>query len=97
MLTDMTSQLKRRHTQEKIAKGFANHRRIEILELLQETPELSIFDMAEHLSVNFRTISAHTQKLVAAELVTKRYQGATVHHRITPLGASILKFLRTLG
>ena len=82
---------------EKIAKGFASHRRIEILDALERTPNLMVFDIAEILGINFRTASEHTRKLVAAELVTKQYQGQAVHHRITPLGTTVLKFLKSLG
>ena len=34
---------------ERIVKGFANHRRLEILELLQRTPELSVENISERL------------------------------------------------
>ena len=34
---------------ERIVKGFANHRRIEILYLLRREPELSVDDISERL------------------------------------------------
>ena len=81
---------------EKIAKGFANHRRIEILALLEQRPGLSGFEISDILGVNFKTISEHTRRLAIPGLVSKTNMGAAVEHRITPLGRQVLKFLRTL-
>ena len=81
---------------ERIVKGFANHRRIEILQLLEKVPELSILEIARSLRVNFKTISEHTRRLHIAGLVMKRNEGNAVRHALSPLGKSILKFLRTL-
>ena len=81
---------------ERIVKGAANHRRIEILELLQKSPELSVVNISERLHVNFKTISEHIKRLATAGFVIKRSDGASVRHKITQRGLSILKFLRTL-
>ena len=81
---------------ERVVRGFANHRRIEIMQLLDKRPELSIFEIAEELNVNFKTISEHVRRLVVAGLVMKRSDGASVRHRLTNQGGRTLKFLRTL-
>lgn len=81
---------------EKVVKGFANHRRIEILTLLERVPELSLFEIAEALNINFKTASEHTRRLAIPGLVMKRYDGNLVRHALTPLGGTILKFLRIL-
>ena len=81
---------------ERIVKGFANHRRIEILELLANSPELSVIEISEKLKINFKTASEHIRRLAIAGLVLKRNQGANVRHKVSPQGNSILKFLRTL-
>jgi DNA-binding transcriptional ArsR family regulator len=86
---------KTRHL-EKIVRGFSNHRRIEILQLLERRPELSLFEIAEALNINFKTASEHTRRLAIAGIVLKRNEGASVRHAISPLGRLILKFLRTL-
>ena len=80
----------------RIVKGFANHRRIEILELLDREPELSVINVSEKLRVNFKTISEHIRRLAIAGLVMKRAHGPSVRHKITDRGKSILKFLRKL-
>lgn len=82
---------------ERIAKGFANHRRIEILELLKETPEMSLVDISKFLNINFRTASDHIKKLAVAGFVLKRSEGLTVRHKITDKGLSALKFLRGIS
>lgn len=76
-------------------KGFANHRRLEILDLLSRDPELSVIDISERLKVNFKTISEHIRRMAIAGLVMKRYEGAAVRHKLTPRGFLILKFLKT--
>lgn len=81
---------------ERIVKGFSNHRRIEILSLLDRNPELSVFGISERLDVNFKTISEHTRRLTIAGLVMKRNEGNMVRHKLTNQGKSILKFLRIL-
>ena len=87
--------LKPRHL-ERIIKGVSNHRRIEILILLDRSPELSLIDIAETLKINFKTAGEHTRRLVIAGLVLKRNDRKHVRHALSPLGKVILKFLRTL-
>lgn len=81
---------------EKILKGTSNHRRIEILYLLKEKSDLSVFDISEKLKCNFKTISEHTRRLVQSGLISKYPDASAVRHELTPLGDAILKFLRTL-
>lgn len=81
---------------ERIVKGFANHRRIQIMALLDKKPELSVFDIANELDVNFKTISEHIRRLAIAGLVLKRNEGSAVRHALSDSGCLILKFLRTL-
>jgi DNA-binding transcriptional ArsR family regulator len=81
---------------ERIMKGVANHRRVQILDLLSDKPELSVGDIAQEIKVDFRTTSEHTRKLVLAGLVMKRYEGNVVRHALTDRGKSILKFCRIL-
>ena len=81
---------------ERIVKGFANHRRIEILELLKREPELSVMDVSRKLEINFKTASEHIRRLAIAGLVMKRSDGFNVRHKVTDRGQSILKFLRIL-
>lgn len=88
--------MKKARQLERIVKGFANHRRIEILVLLEKTPELSLIEISDELKINFKTGSEHIRRLAIAGLVMKRNAGASVRHALTADGMLILKFLRTL-
>jgi DNA-binding transcriptional ArsR family regulator len=84
------------HKLEKIVRGFSNHRRIEIMHLLCERPELSLIEISEKLKIHFKTASEHVRRLALADIVTKRAEGHFVRHSLTDRGHFILKFLRTL-
>ena len=81
---------------ERIIKGFSNHRRIDIIRLLHNTPELSVGEITESLRINIKTASEHIRRLAIAGLILKRSEGNTVRHKLTERGESILKFLRIL-
>ncbi len=81
---------------ERIVRGFSNHRRIQILELIHQNPELSLIDISTKLNINFKTASEHVRRLAISGLVLKRNQGAAVRHKISSRGLVTLKFLRTL-
>ena len=81
---------------ERMVKGVANHRRLQILDTLSKEPELSVTEISEQLDIDFRTASEHIRKLVLAGLVMKRNDGAAVRHALTRRGQDILKFCRTL-
>ena len=88
---------KKRHRElERIFKGVANHRRVEVIDFLERQPEQSVSEIAERLSIDFRTTSEHLRKLAIAGIVMKRYEGNTVRHALTNRGKSILKFCRIL-
>ena len=82
---------------ERIIKGFANHRRLEILELLRRTPELSVDEIAERLNSGYENISDHIRKLAIAGLVLKRGDGRHVRHKLTSRAHDVLTFCKTLG
>jgi len=77
-------------------RGFSNHRRIQIIELLHKNPELAVDEISEELGINYKTASEHIRRLAIAGLLLKRSEGNAVRHKLTALGESILKFLRTL-
>ena len=81
---------------ERVTKGIANHRRIEILSLLEKSPELSLSEVTDALGINLKTAGEHLRRLTIAGLVAKRNAGAAVRHIVTAEGRKALKFLRTL-
>ena len=93
----MTEQRNRFRELERIVRGFSNHRRIEILSLLEKKPELSVMNISSELDVHFKTVSEHVRRLAIAGLVMKRSDGASIRHKPTDRGILVLKFLRTLA
>jgi DNA-binding transcriptional ArsR family regulator len=81
---------------ERIVKGFSNHKRVEILELLNETPELSVFEISDKLGMNFKTLSEHLRKMTISGLVLKRSDGVSIRHCLSERGKKVLKFLKDL-
>ena len=79
---------------EKMVKAFANHRRIQILELLEKNPNLSVDQISQNLNVSFFTTSDHVRKLSDAGLVDKKYKGRFVLHTITKTGKYVLSFCK---
>ena len=81
---------------ERTIKGFANHRRIQIIDLLKREPELSVDEIAEKLKIGYQNASDHIRKLAITGLVIKRYEGTNVRHKLTPRAESILVFCKKL-
>lgn len=77
---------------ERYFKGAANHRRLEILFLLDKRDGLILDAIAEALDCNIKTISEHTRRLVQAGLLNKKYQGRTVRHSLSPYGKRFVAF-----
>lgn len=84
------------HKLERAVRGFSNHRRIQIMVLLQGRSELSLIEIASILKINMKTAAEHTRRLAITGLVLKRASGNAVLHKLTPRATSVLKFLRTL-
>jgi len=81
---------------ERIVKGFANHRRLQILDLLKREPELSVDDIAQRLHIGYENTSDHIRKLAIAGLVMKQSRGTSVRHKLTSRAESILVFCKKL-
>ena len=81
---------------ERLVRGFSNHRRIEIIELLAKLPELSVVEISDILKINYKTGADHIRRLTISGIVMKRNDNNFVRHALTSDGKSILKFLRTL-
>lgn len=81
---------------ERIVKGFANHRRLEILDLLKRQPELSVAEIADWLNIGYENASDHVRKMAIAGLVLKRNQGSMVRHKLTARAEAILVFCKKL-
>ena len=81
---------------ERIVKGFANHNRIRILELLNNKPELSVVEISETLKIGYENASDHIRKMAIAGLLMKKNSGPSVLHKLKPRAQSILVFCKRL-
>ncbi len=81
---------------ERVVKGFANHRRLEILHLLKKQPELSVEDISERLRIGYENASDHLRKMAIAGLILKRNEGKSVRHKLTQRAEYVLTFCKTL-
>lgn len=81
---------------ERITKGFANHNRLKILNLLKKRPRLSVDEIAEELNIGYENASDHIRKLAQAGLVYKRHEGSMVLHTLTSRAEFVLVFCKKL-
>jgi predicted transcriptional regulator len=88
--------IKKANQLEYIVKGFANKRRINILFLLEQNPELSVSEVAENFNINFVSVSNHLSKMMSRGLVMKRNDKKEVRHALTRKGRKVADFLKIL-
>ena len=81
---------------ERIVKGFANHRRLRVLTLLEGDPDLSIDKIAERLNMGYMNASDHLRRMTLAGLVAKHGREGIMLHRLTPRAGMILAFCKKL-
>ena len=81
---------------EQIVRSFANHRRIEVLDLLEKNPELSVGEIADKIKISLALASAHIRKLLIAGLIMKKSHGKYIRHKLSKRGHFALTFMRTL-
>jgi len=91
----MTKKQKTAKQMERHFKGIANHHRIEILLLVENNSGITVWDIADSLRANRKTISQHTRYLVQAGLVIKQYRGRNVEHALSPYGKIFIKFVKS--
>jgi len=82
---------------ERYFKGVSNHRRLEILILVARTPNISLGKIAEATDCDIKNICQHTQKLVHAGLLNKKYIGRMVGHSISPYGRKFITFMKSFS
>jgi len=80
---------------ERYFKGVANHRRVEILLLVSKVPNICLEDIAKKINSEVKNVCQHTQRLVQAGLLNKKYNGRMVGHSISPYGKKFIKFMRS--
>ncbi len=77
---------------EKIFKGLANKRRLEIIKLLKRN-NLPVLDIAEALNLSFRSTSKHLQRLANAEILAMERRGRLTIYELNEGYDKFLDFL----
>ena len=80
---------------ERHLKGMANHHRIEILIIIDETKGITLDGIIDKTAANPKTIGEHTRRLYQAGLINKKYRGHFVEHELSPYGRIFVRFLKT--
>ena len=88
--------MKKSHRIEYIVKGFANKNRIDILEILNKKPELSVGEISENLNKAEKNTSQHLLKMMSTGLIMKRNDGKNVRHKLTDKGIIVINFLKKI-
>jgi len=79
---------------EEVFKALSHHTRMEILDLLDEREALGLYQIADELEKNLKTIAEHCRRLTLAGLIEKEKKGRDVLHRLTFLGKGMLTIAR---
>jgi len=88
--------IKKSNQLEYIIRGFDNKRRIDIIFLLDQTPELSVSDIVEHFQISFTAVSNHLLKMMSRGLIMKRNDQREVRHALTTKGKMVARFLKKI-
>ena len=80
----------------KLAGGLANHRRIEMIRLLQERGSLCVEEVAVECGVQVSTASEHARRLHETGLIKKRAEGRRVRLFPTRRAATLLSTIDLL-
>jgi len=91
------SKIKTNRQLERHFKGIANHRRLDILFLINDSDGLTLQEISDRLRCNFKTISGHTKTLVNAGLLDKKYKGRRVAHSLSPYGQKLIELIETFS
>lgn len=81
---------------EKIVRGFSNHRRLQLIYLLNDNPDIELTRLAGLCAIGLPTATEHCRRLEVAGLISKRKDARKVLHALTPLGKKVIKFIETL-
>ena len=88
----MASLNKPANTQERIFKGLANHRRLQILRILKSRGPVSLDKVAEICGIQAPTACEHARKLRLAGLVFRRRLRRCIHLELTERGEFALEW-----
>lgn len=74
-------------------KGIANHRRIDVLMLVNKKSGLTLDQICKNINCNYQTLAEHVARLTNSGLISKRNKGNNVEHRVTTYGQMFCNFI----
>ena len=80
---------------EKYFKAAANHKRLEILLLIEKSSDIYLEKIAEYTDCDIKNVFQHVQKLYNSGLVNKKHKGKMVGHTLSPYGKRFVNFIKT--
>jgi len=81
---------------ERIMKGVANHRRIQILQLLTQQSGLTLYEIRNALGIANQTTCEHIRRLCHSGLVQKKSLGRYTLHNLSQLGRQMVIWITKL-
>ncbi len=81
---------------ERIVKGYANHKRLQVLELLYAKPDQTTDSISDAINSSYENTSDHLRKMSAAGLLYKRNDGPNVRYKLSPRAELVLAFCKKL-
>ena len=91
--------MKFRNTYTKLERFFnaiSSRKRIEVLNILLEKPNLSLGDITKRINTEKQNASLHTYKLLHQGLIAKRKHGTKVEHILTKRGKRVISFIKEI-
>ncbi len=95
MRKENNKRIKSAKQMERHLKGMANHYRIEILLLIDQSKRITLEGIVKILRANEKTIGEHVRRLFMAGLVDKKHNGKFVEHTLSPYGKIFANFLKS--
>lgn len=82
---------------ERILKGFANKRRIAIVQYLKRQKEASVGEIAGAIRLSFKSTSRHLSVLIAAGILEREQRGLLMWYSLAsdmpPITKNVISFL----
>ncbi|OGZ01855.1 MAG: hypothetical protein A3A43_03325 [Candidatus Liptonbacteria bacterium RIFCSPLOWO2_01_FULL_56_20] len=81
---------------EKQLKALANRRRLAILKYLKSKREASVGDIAEEISLSFKSTSKHLAVLAALDIVERDQRSLQMFYRLAPTHPAAVRHILSL-
>ena len=77
-------------------KAVANKKRVKILILINNEPNLNVEEITKKMKIQYQTAATHIQRLERVGLIYKRHSDLEVLHTVTPKGKEFLRFFKEI-